>query len=431
MITDNKQSDEIDKWHYIALKSVPTDDGFNQPIESLSGSFRGVTSNNNGDFYCLGCLHSFQTDNALKKHERLCNNHDYCQVEMPTNDTNILKYNHREKSLRLPWVIYVDFECLLIKKQSCQNNPEESYTEKKSIHESCGYSIDLVSSFDSKQDKHSFYRGKDCAKKFCEDLKKHAINIINYKEKDMISLTDKEIIDYEEQKSCHICKKEFYYDKNEKNKFKLYQKVKDHCHYTGEFGGAAHSVCNLRYKVQREIPVKIHNCSKHDYHFIIKELAEEFRSQFECLGENTEKYITFSVPIKKENEDDKTITYKIKFIVTCRFTQGKLSDLADNLSKINNKDCKKYEERKTITSKCEFIGFKDNILNYKCKECNDTSAKSVGDLIKKFPKTYKFCGGNCIKFFLLLRKGIYPYDYMDSWERFNETSLPPKKNFYG
>ena len=131
MITDNKQSDEIDKWHYIALKSVPTDDGFNQPIESLSGSFRGVTSNNNEDFYCLGCLHPFQTDNALKKHERLCNNHDYCQVEMPTNDTNILKYNHREKSLRLPWVIYVDFECLLIKKQSCQNNPEESYTEKK------------------------------------------------------------------------------------------------------------------------------------------------------------------------------------------------------------------------------------------------------------------------------------------------------------
>ena len=196
MITDNKQSDKIDKWHYIALKSAHTDNGFNRPIRSLSRLFRGITSSNNGDFYCLGCLHSFRTDNKLKKHERLCNNHDYCHVEMPTRDNNTLKYNHGEKSLKVPWVIYADFECLLIKQQLCQNNPEESYTEKKSIHESCGYSIDLVSSFDSKQDKHSFYRGRDCSKKFCEDLKKHAIKIINFKEKEMIPLTDNEIMSY-------------------------------------------------------------------------------------------------------------------------------------------------------------------------------------------------------------------------------------------
>ena len=79
---------------------------------------------------------------------------------------------------------------------------------------------------------------------------------------------------------------------------------------------ADHSIYNLRYKKQREIPVKIHNGSKYDYHFIIKELAEEFKGQFECIVENTEKYITFSVTIKKENEDGETITYKIKFIDT-------------------------------------------------------------------------------------------------------------------
>ena len=66
MITDGEQSDEIDKWHYIALKSVPTDNGFNRPIRSLSRLFRGITSNNNGDFYCLGCLHSFLTQMHLK-----------------------------------------------------------------------------------------------------------------------------------------------------------------------------------------------------------------------------------------------------------------------------------------------------------------------------------------------------------------------------
>ena len=225
MITDGKQSDEIDQWHYIALKSAPTDDGFNRPIRSLSGLFRGIKSSNNGDFHCLGCLNSFRTDNVLKKHEKFCDNPDYCHVEMPTEDNNTLKYNHGEKSLKVPFTIYADLECLLIKQQSCQNNPNDSYTERKAIHEACGYSIDLVSSFDSKQDKHSYYRGRDCSKRFCEDLKKHVIKIINFKEKDMIPLTDEEIIYYEKQKLCHICKKEFCYDKNEKKNLNYIKKL--------------------------------------------------------------------------------------------------------------------------------------------------------------------------------------------------------------
>ena len=179
------------------------------------------------------------------------------------------------------------------------------------MHEPCGYSLDLVSSFDSKQNKHNFYRGKDCIKRFCSDLKELATKIINYEEKEMIPLTDNENKSYEEQEKCHICQKEFCYDKNEKKKFKIYQKVRDHCHYAGKFRGVAHNNCNLRYKLPQEIPVKIHNGSKHDYHFIIRELAKEFKGQFERLGENTEKYITFSVSIKKENDNDKTITYKI------------------------------------------------------------------------------------------------------------------------
>ena len=162
----------------------------------------------------------------------------------------------------------------------------------------------------------------------------------------MIPLTDNENKFYEEQKECHICQKEFCYDKNEKKKFKIYQKVRDHCHYTGKFRGAAHSICNLRYKVQREIPVIIHNGSKYDYHFIIKELAEEFKGQFESLGENTEKYITFSIPFKKENDNGKTITYKILIVLSCRSMQSKLLDLVDNLSEINNKDYKTCMGRK-------------------------------------------------------------------------------------
>ena len=166
----------------------------------------------------------------------------------------------------------------------------------------------------------------------------------------MTLLTNDDVFLYEGQKVCYICKRRLYYDKNQK-KFKLNKKVRDHCHFTGIFKGSAHSICNLRYKVPQEIPVKIHNGSKYDYHFIIKEMAEEFRGEkFECLGENTEKYISFSVPIKKERNNDsgELVTYKIKFVDSCRFMPSKLSNLVDNLSEINNKDCKTCMERKNI-----------------------------------------------------------------------------------
>ena len=146
---------------------------------------------------------------------------------------------------------------------------------------------------------------------------------------------------YEKQKVCHICKKEFFDDKNKK-------KVRDGCHYTGKFRGAAHSVCNLRYKVSKEIPIVFHNGSTYDYHFIIKKLAEEFEGEFECLGENTEKYITFSVSLKNESDNGKKITYKLKFIDSYRFMSMSLSDLVDNLSGVYDKECKRCMERNKI-----------------------------------------------------------------------------------
>ena len=130
-------------------------------------------------------------------------------------------------------------------------------------------------------------------KKFCKDLKEHATRIINYEKKKIIPLTKEEKINYNDQQICYICKKEF--DKSDKK----HHKVRDHCHYTGKYRGAAHNICNLRYKVPKEIPVVFHNGSTYDYHFIIKELVKEFEGIFYCLGENTEKYITFSVPLKK------------------------------------------------------------------------------------------------------------------------------------
>ena len=88
----------------------------------------------------------------------------------------------------------------------------------------------------------------------------------------------------------------------------------------------------MRYKIPKEIPVVFRNGSTYDYHFKIKELAEKFKGQFECLGEKTKKYITFSVPIKKELYNGKLITYKIKFTEIFRFMSSSLSNLVDNLS---------------------------------------------------------------------------------------------------
>ena len=151
-------------------------------------------------------------------------------------------------------------------------------------------------------------------------------------------LTNKDIKSYWKQKVCHIRKKGFINDDKNKKKFR------NHCHYTGKLRGAAHSECNLRYTVAKKIPIIFHNGSKYDHHFVIKKLVKEFEGQFECLGENTEKYINFSVPFKKE--DDEKFTYKLKFIDSYRFMQSKLLDLVDNLYGVYDKECRKFKERK-------------------------------------------------------------------------------------
>ena len=110
------------------------------------------------------------------------------------------------------------------------------------------------------------------------------MKIINYEEKEMIPLADEENKSYKQQEACNICEGKFCTDEDDEN-YKNRKKVKDHCHYTGKFKGAAHRICNLRYKVPHNIPIIIHNAS-YDTHFIINQLAEEFKGKLECIGEN-------------------------------------------------------------------------------------------------------------------------------------------------
>ena len=173
-------------------------------VEGLSGLLRGITSTNNGDFYCLNCFHAFTTKNKLEVHQNICENHDYCHAEMPTKDNNIIKYNQGEKSIKLPFVVYADVECLLEKMSTCQNNPNELSTTEINKHVPSGYSLFTHCSFDQTKNKLNHYRGKDCMKKFCKDSREHASKIISYEKKKMIPLTIKEKIHYNEQEICYI-----------------------------------------------------------------------------------------------------------------------------------------------------------------------------------------------------------------------------------
>ena len=230
--------------------------------KKLSGLLRGITSNHKEDFYCLNCFCAYSTKNKLEEHKKICENNKSCNVEMPTKDNNTIKYNQGEKSIKLPFVIYADLECLLEKISMCQKNSNESPTTEINKHTQSGYSLFMHCSFDKSKNKLNYYRGKDCMKKFCKDLREHATQIINCEKKKMTPLTTKEKIHYNEQEICYICKKEF--DDNDKKHYK----VRDHCHYTGKNRSAAHNICNLRYKVPREIPIVFHNGSIYDYHFI-------------------------------------------------------------------------------------------------------------------------------------------------------------------
>ena len=195
-----------ENWHYLVVNNLP-------------GLLKGVTSNHKEDFYCLNCFHSYRTKNKLEEHKKICENHDYCHVEMSNEDNKIIKYNQGEKSIKLPFIIYADLECLLEKISTCHNNPEESSTTEINKHTPSGYSLFIHCSFDKTKNKLDYYRGKDCMKKFCKDSREHATKIVNYEKKKMIPLTIKEEIDHNKQKTCYICKKEF--DKNDKKHYKV------------------------------------------------------------------------------------------------------------------------------------------------------------------------------------------------------------------
>ena len=279
--------------------------------------------------------------------------------------------------------MYTDFESILqLTSGPGSYNPRISATTGNNVHVPSGWCVCNEFAYGKVKDPLKLYRGKDCVKKFCDHVIGEARHLHkSFPEKPMEPLTKVQWKDYKHASSCHICLKRF----KEGN-----PKVRDHCHYSGIYRGAAHSLCNLQYKIPPYIPVVFHNLSEYDAHLFIKGLADSVSggAKMGVIAKNMEDYINFSINVEVDKYIDKdgeerSKEIELRFIDSFKLMSSSLDSLVNNLAHGNN----------------EFFGFEDyNESQY---------------------KLYK----------LLIRKGIYPYEYMDNWDKFRETVLPPKEAF--
>ena len=333
-------------------------------------------------FFCLRCFNSFNCENSLKNHKEYCGTSECININMPEKGS-VLKFKNYCNSEKVPFVIYADMESLLNPIQSCDPNPQSSYTKKYQKHQPISYSY-YIKCFDDNvfTQEPRTYTGLDATQKFVESLEKDVIEIANIPEVGRIYKPGDKIR-FNKATKCWICNGEFDDTPNEKG-YKKNKKVWAHYHFTGRFRGAAHSLCNLKYKKPEFIPVVFHNLSGYDSHLFIKNLGFT-EGDINCIPNNEEKYISFSKNIEvgsyinKEGET-KPINYKIRFIDSFKFMSTSLDSLVNNLPEEAFTNLKKY--------------YTDDKLS------------------------------------LVKRKGVYPYEYMNSLERLEENKLPPKESFY-
>ena len=387
-----------EKSHYVWIKNL------NKLINS---------KNNKQMFYCECCLIGFSRDDLLQSHFIDCQGIDEqaVRIQMPTSNNRIIKFVNHKNQLKAPWVIYADFESVLKKIEGPFKSTDKSFTHKSSIHEACGFCLRVVRS-DGFSPGLVFYRGPDCIQEFLKQLKEAEPflkqSLKNRKKR--YNLTPEEYQSYNNADTCWICGEQGFENSNKKiclnqqaycikcatqrthltqhsivedfkefrkqtkckqcnKKFLFKNKVIDHDHITGKFRGAAHSSCNTKLRIDPEkvkIPVFFHNLRGYDAHLIMQYIGEQ-DGTLSCIPNNKEKYISFSW---------RQFVFKDSF-------QFMLKSL-DELVKANP------EESFKLTKK-----------DYSQDEFN-----------------------------LLFRKGVYPYEYMDSWERFDETALPPIEKFY-
>ena len=329
--------------------------------------------------FCMSCLQCFSSERVLTNHKDICIQINGAQaVKMPDKDNNILKFNNFHKQQPVPFVIYADFEAITEKVHGCQQNSDKSYTEAYQKHTDCGYGYKVICCYDEKYTKPiQIYRGEKAVYKFMENM----LEEVKYCKKVMkqffnkpLRMTKEEEDEFKQANVCHICYKQY----TEKD-----IRVRDHCHITGKYRGSAHQDCNLKLRINPEeikIPVIFHNLRGYDSHFLMQEIGaivnnntytkngKEIKMNINAIPNNMEKYMAFM------------LGNHLTFIDSFQFMSSSLDKLVSNLPT----EALKYTNKK-----------------FKGK-----------------------------KFELMTRKGVYPYDYMDSFEKFNKTELPTKEEFY-
>jgi len=277
-----------------------------------------------------------------------------------------LKTKEIGKMFKLPFVCYCDFESILIKDSVSRSEK----TQRIQKHKASGYALIAIKN-DNEIFYKNHYRGEDCLKVFIKDLRllNMRIQAILSLIKPIDDLTDIESIEYESASRCYLCKEKF------DNKLTMKTKCRDHDHLTGKFRGPAHLDCNILYRDQHKLPIFFHNLKNYDSHFIIESLSDEDFKKCSIIPQSLEKFISFSID-------------RIQVLDSYQFLSESLAKLTENL----------------FNSGYDF----------------PITQKAFKRITENNPEKIK----------LLLQKSFYPYNYMDSFDKFNEKELPPRKCFY-
>ena len=349
-------------------------------IKDFNRFMYNQTKHEHRKHFCMHCLQCFSSDRVLSNHKDICIQVNGTQaIKMPNKDNNILKFNNFHKQQPVPFVIYADFEAITEKIHGCQQKGNKSYTEAYQRHTDCGYGYKIVCCYDDKYTKPiQLYRGEKAVYKFMENILeevKYCKRVMKKYFNKPLRMTEENEQEFKKATTCHICDKKY----TEKD-----IRVRDHCHITGKYRGSAHQECNLKLRInpkEIKIPVIFHNLRGYDSHFIMQEIGaivkkhtyknkkgDEKQMNINAIPNNMEKYMAFM------------LGNHLTFIDSFQFMNSSLDKLVSNLP-----------------------------------------AEALKYTSKRFQKE---------KLNLMTRKGIYPYDYMDSFEKFNKTELPTKEEFY-
>ena len=302
--------------HYTLIKD------FNRLIKSQK-----TTSNNGKIFICKRCFTHFTKEELLEKHIKYCSNNETVAVKMP-EPNSMLYFKNYHKQLPIPFVVYADFECFTKPMNTCSPNPKESYNYNYQKHEPSGFCFYIKGIVDKKIKPIIYTKtseDEDISKVFVEKLVEVTKGIYNdfYCKPKPLRLSQAEQKLFQKAKTCHICNKD------------LEDKVRDHCHFTGQYRGAAHNKCNLMCKKPKILPVIFHNLQGYDAHLFIKQLAK-IEGDLNCIPSTEEKYISFSKSIKVGEYKDCSgtifpIKFEIRFLDSFKFLQTSLANLVSNL----------------------------------------------------------------------------------------------------